>query len=120
MKSIFAQFEKIDRSKLKGYINLWEKVKSENKELWIFDNKGQITAKKTDYFDSYLLSHCNEDYQKAARVIGETLVDTDFNVGDCYLNWRLKQLTLDGIIETKGKLIEIRDYEVRKLLMSTL
>lgn len=115
VKDIFEQFEIIDKSKLTDYISLWEKVKSENGELWICDNNGKINVEKTDYFDSYLLSHCNENFQKAARIIGETLVDTDFNVGDSYLNWRLKQLSLNGKIETQGKLIEIRDYEVKKI-----
>lgn len=115
VKDIFERFEVIDKSKLADYISLWEKVKSENGELWICDNNGKINVEKTDYFDSYLLSHCNENFQKAARIIGETLVDTDFNVGDSYLNWRLKQLSLSGNIETKGKLNEIRDYQVRKI-----
>lgn len=115
VKDIFNQFELIDKNRLEDYISLWEEVKSGNGELWIYDKNGQINVEKTDYFDSHLLSHCNENFQKAARVIGETLVDTDFNVGDSYLNWRLKQLSLNGKIETQGKLIEIRDYEVKKI-----
>lgn len=115
VKDIFEQFELIDKSRLQNWRNLWEKVKSENGWLWIRDKKGQIVVEKIDYFDSFLLANCNENFQKAARVIGETLADIDSNVGDSYLNWRLKQLALNGKIETQGKLIEIRDYEVKKI-----
>jgi hypothetical protein len=116
VKDIFDQFERIDRSRLQDWSDLWEKVKSENGQLWICDTRGQIAPVKIDYFDSFLLAKCDENFKKAARVIGETLVDTDFNVGDSYLNWRLKQLALNKKIEARGRLIEIRDYEVRKIL----
>jgi len=115
VKDIFEQFERIDRSRLQDWSDLWEKVKSENGQLRILDNRGQIAPVKIDYFDSFLLAKCDENFKKAARVIGETLMDTDFNVGDSYLNWRLKQLALNKKMEVRGRLIEIRDYEVRKL-----
>ena len=115
VKDIFKQFELIDKSKLQNWRNLWERVKSENGRLWIRDKNGQIAVKKVDYFDSFLLANCSGNFQKAAKVIGETLADIDSNVGDSYLNWRLKQLSLNGKIETQGKLIEIRDYEVKKI-----
>ncbi len=115
VKDIIEQFDRIDKSRLHDWRNLWEKVKSENARLWILDKKGQIAVKKIDYFDSSLLTNCDDKFQKAARVIGETLVDIDFDVGDSYLNWRLKQLALNGKLETRGRLIEIRDYEVKKM-----
>ena len=115
VKDIFSQFERLDKRRLQDWRNLWEKVKSENGLLWIRDKKGQIAGEEIDYFDSFLLANCNESFQNAARVIGETLADIDSNVGDSYLNWRLKQLAMNGEIETHGQLIEIRDYEVKKI-----
>ncbi|WP_200979078.1 DUF3658 domain-containing protein [Echinicola sp. 20G] len=114
VKELFEQFEPIEKGNLKNYLTIWDKVKSGNGELWICDNSGQPKMEKTDYFDSCLLSHCKENFQPAARIIGETLVDIDFEVGDDYLNWRLKKLSIDGKIASKGKLIDIRDYEVKK------
>lgn len=118
VKDIFEQFELIDKKGLAEWTKLWGKVKTGKGELWILDSKGQITIENTDYIDSFLLAHCKEDFQKAARVIGETLCDTGFNVGDSYLNWRLKQLAIDGKIEAKGKLVEIRDYEVKRITIA--
>jgi len=105
VKDIFKQFKLIDKDRLSYWINLWNKVNSENGELRTLNMNEQITTVNTDYFDSCLLSNCNENFQKAAMVIGTTLVDIDFSVNDSFLNWRLKQLALD----------EIRDYEVKKI-----
>jgi hypothetical protein len=113
VKDIFEQFELINKIRLQNWRNLWEKVKSENGWLWIRDENGQIIVEKIDYFDSFLLANCKENFQKAASVIGETLVDIDFIVGDSFLNWRLKLLALNEKIDTQGELNEIRDYEVK-------
>jgi hypothetical protein len=114
IKDVLEHFRLIDNDGLSDWINLWDKVKSENGQLWILDKKGQLSVEETTYFDSFLISNCNESFQCAARVIGETLVDIDFNLGDGYLNSRLKQLVLEEKIEARGKLLEMRDYEVRK------
>ena len=53
---------------------------------------GAILHKPVSYFDPILLSRSNDQFMKAARVIGHSLVDMDFSVGDGYLNWRLKEL----------------------------
>ncbi len=93
---------------------LWHKnILSESSLLRILDKDGKIYHKQVEYFDAILLSYVKKEFQKAARVIGETLVDIDFAVGDSYLNWRLKELVLRNVLEFRGKLIEIRDYEVR-------
>lgn len=47
---------------------------------------------QTEDLDRWVLSRSNEQFMKAARVIGHSLVDMDFSVGDGYLNWRLKEL----------------------------
>ena len=56
-----------------------------------------------------------DEFQKAAMVVGYTLVDIDFGVGDSYLFWRLKQLSLSGKLETRGGNVKNAwVYEVRK------
>ena len=115
IKDVLEQFKLIDKKGLTDWIDLWDRVKSEDGQLWILDKKGQLTVEETTYFDSFLISNCNESFQSAARVIGETLVDVDFNIGDVYLNLRLKQLALEEKIEAQGKLLEMRDYTVRRI-----
>lgn len=120
VKEIFEQFDLTDKIKLQDWRDLWAKVKSENGWLWIFDKNGQIIVEKIDYFDSFLLANCNENFQKAARVIGKTLVESDFIVDDSFLNWRLKLLVLTEKIDKQGELNEIRDYEVKTKMVNKL
>ena len=106
-------FRQLTNEELFKYKNLWEKVKLGNSLLWILDKNNQLVAKDETYFDSFLLSYCTNEYQKPARIIGHTLCDIDFNVGDSYLNYRLKQLVLMEKIKARGELKEMRDYEVK-------
>ena len=120
IKEIAKHFKLVDNHGLSYWMQLWNKQRIENGQLRILDNNGLIAVKEVDYFDSYLLSNCDENFQKAARVIGQTLVDIDFSCGDGFLNWRLKLLAIDGKIETQGEPIEIRDYEVRKIMTANV
>ena len=107
------QFRQLTGEELFTFRKLWERVKSVNSLLWILD-KDQIMEKEETYFDSVLLSYCSHEFQSPARIIGYTLCDSDFNVGDSFLNYRMKQLALTGKVEFRGELRHMRDYEVRK------
>ncbi|MDL2244410.1 DUF1835 domain-containing protein [Parabacteroides sp. OttesenSCG-928-J18] len=106
-------FCQLTEGKLSEYRKIWEKVKFGNSLLWILDENKQLVAKDETYFDSFLLSHCTDEYQKPAIVIGHTLCDTDFNVRDVFLAYRMKQLVLTGKLQIHGELKEMRDYEVK-------
>lgn len=114
IKDVATHFKLQQSADINKWGELWMKtICSEDSLLRILDKKGRICHKQVDYFDAILLSYVTKEFQKSARVIGETLADIDFAVGDGYLNWRLKDLALHGVLEFRGKLIEIRDYEVR-------
>jgi hypothetical protein len=91
---------------------MWEHVSSNNASMCIFkDNRVEFVEE--NYFDSALMSNCSNEFIKPARVVGYTLIDTDFNVSDTILNWRLKELVGKNRMEAKGILRDMRDYEVR-------
>jgi phage antirepressor YoqD-like protein len=113
VREIAKHFNRITDEKLTEWGQLWEKINAGNSMLKILDRSGEILETDETYFDALLESNCSNEFQNAARVIGKTLVDIYFNVGDGYLNWRLKQLCLMKKIESRGTLNEIRDYEVK-------
>ena len=59
------------------------------------------------------MSFCSNEFQKSARIIGGTLVETEFSISDWFLNWRLIKMSEMNKIETIGELKDMRDYEVR-------
>lgn len=115
IKDVAKHFKLQQSADLLKWSDLWHKhVLSENSLLRILDKDGEIYHKQVTYFDACLLSNVKKEFQKAARVIGQTLADIDSAVGDSYLNWRLKELALHKELEFRGQLIEIRDYEVKR------
>lgn len=113
VNKVLKQFRLLSKDELKLRCESWERVLSENSIIRVLHENGTISCEKETYFDSYLLSNCQSEFQSAARVIGKTLCDIDFGVGDSYLNWRLKHLVAIKELEACGVPEEIRDYEVR-------
>lgn len=106
-------FRLLTEEELTSYMELWKRIKSENHPVWILENN-QIVGKDEDYFDSFLLSYCTNEFQSPAWIIGNVLCDIDFVVSsDAFLNYRLKQLVNTNKLEARGEMKAIRDYMVR-------
>ena len=112
IRDVAKHFKLQESNDLNRWSTLWCDVQSVSSVLRIVDDEGEIVPKQETYFDTFLATNIHKEFQKAALVIGLTLVDIDFAVGDCYLSWRLRELALDKKMEFRGQLIEIRDYEV--------
>jgi len=113
VKDVAKHFKPQKSSDLNKWESLWENVQSESSVLRILNAHGAIGHQHETYFDKILLSNSSGEFQKAARVIGQTLADIHSAVSDSYLNWRLQELVQEKKLEFCGRLIEIRDYEVR-------
>ena len=120
IEEVEKHFRLLSKDELKLRCESWASVLSENSIIRVLHENGTVSSENETYFDSYLLSNCRTEFQSAARVIGKTLCDIEFGVGDSYLNWRLKQLIAMKKLEVRGKLEEIRHYEVRLLNNSQL
>jgi uncharacterized protein len=110
---IFKYFKQVENEQFIKWESLWKKIESKNSLLRILDNTGNIKPEKESYFDNILKSFCNNELQKSARIVGHTLIKSDFSISDWYLNWRLKMLSEMKKIETIGELKDMRDYEVK-------
>jgi hypothetical protein len=98
---------------LETYSEMWSTANLRAESLRMVDEKGTFQENVVDKINQMLISFCKPGYQKSARVIGETFVALEFEVSDATLNWRLKALVRNGQLEAKGKLREMRDYEVK-------
>lgn len=105
---------KVTPSLVEDFIKIWEDVSLKAGPLRVMSDSGEIESKAESFYDEILKSNCTTTFRKSARVIGESLADTD-QVNEHTLNWRLKELVKQNQIEGKGTLNYIRDYEVRLL-----
>lgn len=110
---IADSFKPISRAQEKTCLSIWSRVVAENKMMRVLRHNGKIESVNENYFDEVLKKRCKINFKKAARVIGETLVDINFDADDSTLNWRLKQLVLSKQLKAQGDLENIRDYSVK-------
>lgn len=113
IKELAKHFYLISPNDLQKWEKIWKEIEQNNTMLRILDKDGIIREKDETYFDSFLLSNCNGEFQYAVKVIGRTLCDISFSVGESFLNWRLKKLASAGKIETYGLLRNCREYEIK-------
>ncbi len=99
------------------YLDRWRQLRSENAPLRVIDGD-QLVSAPISFFDSLLLSHATESWQKVARIIGEALAsqmdDCIFQSGDIFLAARVNSLVKSGRLDMRGKsALEMQFSEVR-------
>lgn len=113
LDGIFNIIKAIDKSPQLLYADEWERLKEDQKTNRILQDDGIISVNE-EYYDQSILDNCTSDYQKAARVIGETMGKQKSTIGDYYLLYRIHMLIKQNLLEWKGNLSIMRHLEIRK------
>ena len=93
----------------------WEKISDENATVRILEGGKKIVGKEESFYDNEVLKNLTPDWQKATRVLSNTLHRMKIKTGDVFLMWRMKQLISEGKIETMGDLnAGWKEFDVRK------
>ena len=93
----------------------WKKLSDENATVRILEGGKKIVAKEESFYDSEILKNITPDWQKATRVLSNTLHRMKIKTGDVFIMWRMKQLISAGRIETIGNVDGgWKEFDVRK------
>ena len=93
----------------------WKKISDENATVRILEGGKKIIAKEESFYDSEIIKNITADWQKATRVLSNTLHRMKIKTGDVFIMWRMKQLISAGKIETMGNLDGgWKEFDVRK------
>src|SRR5688572_1714791 len=93
----------------------WKRLSDENAMVRILEGGKKIVAKEESFYDSEILKNITADWQKATRVLSNTLHRMKIKTGDVFLMWRMKQLISSGKIETMGNVDGgWKEFDVRK------
>ena len=93
----------------------WKKLSDENATVRILEGGKKIVAKEESFYDSEVLKNITPDWQKATRVLSNTLHRMKIKTGDVFLMWRMKQLISTGKIETMGNMDGgWKEFDVRR------
>jgi hypothetical protein len=107
--------EPLQQTTRRRYRDLWQRLRSENAPLRVIAG-GELVSAPISFFDTQLMSYVTNDWQKVARVIGQTLVaEMDvIQVGDIVLAARVRAMAQSGLLEIQGKsALEMHDSLVR-------
>jgi len=92
----------------------WKRLCEENSMVRILEGGKKIIGKEEVFYDNDIIKNLTPEWQKAARVITNTLHRMKIKTGDVFLMWRMKKLISDGKIEVTGDMNKgWKDFDVR-------
>jgi hypothetical protein len=80
----------------------WTKLTQENAMVRMLEGGKKIASKGNDFYDAEILKNVSGEWQKASRVLQNTLNRMKIKTGDVFLMWRIKTLIQKGEIITEG------------------
>lgn len=92
----------------------WKKLSEENAMVRILEGGKKIVGKEASFYDAEILKNITNDWQKASRVLQNTLNRMKIKTGDVFLAWRIKSMIGEGKIDITGDLEKgWKDFEVK-------
>ncbi|WP_433748708.1 DUF1835 domain-containing protein [Paenibacillus amylolyticus] len=98
----------------------WLELSAQPGLLRMMEN-GVIRSLSEDALDEYIMEKVREltpnwepgKYIRAARIVGEVIGTSSQHISDVFVEYRLRQLVLQGQLEMDGKPLAMRYYSVR-------
>ncbi len=99
----------------------WKKICEENAIVRILEGGKKIIGKDETFYDGEILKNVSAEWQKATRLLSNTLHRIKIKTGDVLLMWRMKQLISQGKIEVLGNMEDgWKAFDVRKTGVQTM
>ncbi|QXE20084.1 DUF1835 domain-containing protein [Clostridium sp. 001] len=104
--------QKLDSNKYEELLSTWELLKKDNSMLRIFKNE-KIKSEDENYFDIDILKYIPKEFRKSARIVGSAMGNSELEISDTYIFWRVKELVKCGKIDYSGKFGIMREMEIK-------
>ena len=92
----------------------WKRLVEENEMVRILEGGKKIASKDETFYDNEIIKNLTGDWQKATRVLTNTLHRMKIKTGDVFLMWRMKKLIGEGKIEVTGDMSKgWKDFDVK-------
>jgi|SRR6218665_103787 len=92
----------------------WKKLVEENAVVRMLEGGKKIAGKDGDFYDAEITKNITNEWQKASRVLTNTLNRMKIKTGDLFLMWRMKTLITEGKIEVTGDTTKTwKDFDVK-------
>jgi len=84
----------------------WKRLAEENAMVRVLEGGKKVVGKDVGFYDDEILKNLTAEWQKATRVLTNTLHRMKIKTGDVFIMWRIKQLITEGKIEVLGNMNE--------------
>lgn len=91
----------------------WKRLSEENDQVRILEGGKKIVGKEVDYYDIELVRNLTNEWQKAWRLLSNTLNRMKVKTGDVFLMWRIRQLVLTQKIDGNAEVAKWKELEVK-------
>jgi hypothetical protein len=92
----------------------WKRICDENASVRILEGGKKIAGKEESFYDNELVKNITAEWQKATRVLTNTLHRMKIKTGDLFLMKRMRALIENGKIESMGDLTKAwKEFDVR-------
>jgi hypothetical protein len=92
----------------------WRKIVEESAMVRILEGGKKIAGKDENFYDNDILRNLTAEWQKATRVLSNTLHRMKIKTGDLFLMTRMKHLINEGRIEVTGDTNKSwKDFDVK-------
>ncbi|MFE6168920.1 DUF1835 domain-containing protein [Viridibacillus arvi] len=97
------------------YVNEWQQL-SKTKNVLRYLEEDMIISTEANYYDDFIIECAKflhseildrkedepEEFMKAARLVGEVYGNIENHIGDAFIEYRLRELIINGMFEVKG------------------
>ncbi len=80
----------------------WKKLCEENATVRILEGGKKIAGQEETFYDGEIMKNLTGEWQKASRLLSNTLHRMKIKTGDVFILWRMKKLINEGRIEITG------------------
>lgn len=76
--------------------------------------QGQVNGVDETFFDPMLIDLYPEEFGSAARLVGEVMGRSQIQIGDTFLDYRLRILIENGAVEARHADRQLRFVQIRR------
>ncbi|MBM3415011.1 MAG: DUF1835 domain-containing protein [Bacteroidetes bacterium] len=93
----------------------WRKIAEENAIVRVLEGGKKIAGMVASFYDGEILKNSTSEWQKATRVLTNTLHRMKIKTGDVFIMWRMKRLISEGKIMVMGDMEKgWKEFDVKK------
>lgn len=98
----------------------WKKLCEMPTGVRLLEGGKKLIQKGEDFYDDILARYVVGDFQKASKIIYNSITKEKEITADAFLLWRLKQMAETSGWEVRGRLRHMKDFELKNPNMASL